>query len=91
MAIVEGQNYRCALSGVRLTPEMSSLDHKVPVSRGGSNDAENLQIIHPVVNYAKARMHNDEFIAMCHAIARAHPDTGCTSWHDRMVASKSSE
>jgi 5-methylcytosine-specific restriction endonuclease McrA len=91
LAIVEGQSYRCALSGVHLTPEMSSLDHKVAVSRGGSNDAENLQIIHPVVNYAKARMNNDEFIAMCHSIARAHPDTGCTSRHERMVAAKSSE
>lgn len=68
---------------------MSSLDHKLPVCAGGSNDIDNLQVIHPVVNYAKARMTNDEFIAMCHAVARMHQDTGCDTWADKMVASKS--
>ena len=86
LAMVEGQNYRCALSGVELSPAMSSLDHKTPVSCGGANTIDNLQVIHPVVNYAKARMTNDEFIAMCHAVARLHDDTGNESWHQKMVA-----
>lgn len=89
LAMVEGQNYRCALSGVELSPAMSSLDHKLPVSCGGSNDIDNLQIIHPVVNYAKARMTNEQFIAMCHAVARLHADTGNQSWHEKMVAAAS--
>jgi len=89
MRIVEGQAYRCALSGVDLSPRMSSLDHKTPASRGGSNELDNLQVIHPVVNYSKARLNNEEFIAMCHAVARTHQDTGNASWADKMMHHKS--
>ena len=85
MAMVEEQNFKCNLSGVDLSPAMSSLDHKLPVSRGGDNTLENLQIIHPVVNYAKARLTNDQFVAMCHAVARLHADTQDDSWHAHLA------
>lgn len=69
---------------------MSSLDHKLPVCAGGKNDIGNLQVIHPVVNYAKARMTNDEFVAMCHAVARMHADPGDDSWASKMMPAKAS-
>lgn len=91
LAMAEGQNFRCNLSRVELSPQMSSLDHKQPVCHGGSNDIDNLQVLHPVVNYAKARMTNTQFISMCHAVARANEDPHDDSWAFEMTAPKGSE
>jgi 5-methylcytosine-specific restriction endonuclease McrA len=71
--ILEMQGYKCALSGKRLTPEIAVLDHKIPLSRGGTNDASNLQWLDKEVNKAKGSMDCDEFVAMCKAVARYAP------------------
>lgn len=71
--ILEMQGYKCALSGKRLTPEIAVLDHKIPLSRGGTNDASNLQWLDKEVNKAKGSMDCDEFIAMCRMVARYAP------------------
>jgi hypothetical protein len=71
--ILEMQDYKCALSGKRLTPEIAVLDHKIPLSRGGTNDASNLQWLDKEVNRAKGSMDCDEFVAMCKAVARYAP------------------
>lgn len=65
MELVELQSKRCALSGVELTPETASIDHKQPISRGGLHVIENIQVIHQSINAAKGNMTNDEFVAMC--------------------------
>ena len=67
--LLEVQGYKCALSGVRLEPKNAELDHKVPLSRGGTNDLGNLQWLDRNVNRAKGTMDNEEFIAMCKQIA----------------------
>lgn len=36
---------------------------------GGKHEVENLQCVHPLVNKAKGTMGNDQFIAMCKAVA----------------------
>jgi hypothetical protein len=72
-AILEIQGYKCALSGKRLTPEIAVLDHKIPLSRGGTNDASNLQWLDSEVNKAKGAMDCQEFIAMCKLVARQAP------------------
>lgn len=64
-ALVESQGYRCALTGVDLMPETASADHIQPISDGGKNEIENIQILHHKVNAAKGTMPNDEFIQMC--------------------------
>lgn len=68
--LLEMQGYQCALSGVRLEPKNAELDHKIPLSRGGTNELGNLQWLSRDVNRAKGAMDNDEFIAMCKQVAR---------------------
>ena len=68
--LLEVQGYKCALSGVRLEPKNAELDHKVPLSRGGTNDLGNLQWLAKNVNRAKGTMDNEEFIAMCKQISK---------------------
>lgn len=68
--LLEVQGYKCALSGVRLEPKNAELDHKVPLSRGGTNDLGNLQWLCKNVNRAKGAMDNEEFIAMCKQVAK---------------------
>jgi hypothetical protein len=74
--MIEGQGYRCAATGIELTPEVASLDHKVPRCDGGTNDFGNLHIVHDIVNKAKGSLGWDDFVAMCHAVARTHDDVG---------------
>jgi 5-methylcytosine-specific restriction endonuclease McrA len=69
VSIIEKQEFRCALSGVFLNPDSSNLDHKHPVSLGGTDDIENLQWLDSNVNRAKGNMPNEEFILMCKRVA----------------------
>ncbi len=63
--LIERQGYRCALSGLMLTPDSASLDHKTPVAKGGSNKLDNLQWVEPRVNKCKHTLTNDEFLQLC--------------------------
>jgi 5-methylcytosine-specific restriction endonuclease McrA len=64
-AMIEKQDYKCALSGVDLTPETASVDHITPISQGGLHVMGNIQILHTQVNSAKHSMTQNEFIQMC--------------------------
>lgn len=61
------QGGRCAVSGIAMTPgEGASLDHVVPVSRGGSrDDVGNLRWILADLNRAKGDLLDREFLRMC--------------------------
>lgn len=77
--LLQQQHYRCALSGRELTPDNCSLDHVVPVSRGGSHTLDNVHLVVREVNAAKGTMSQDEFIAMCIDVvehARSSPPKG---------------
>ncbi len=65
LALLDNQQYRCALSGRILTPKNASLDHILPVSRGGPHLIENAQVLDKQVNRAKGTLINDEFIQLC--------------------------
>lgn len=39
------KGFRCAICGRNLTPETSIIDHKLPLSMGGTNDYTNLQLV----------------------------------------------
>lgn len=69
MELIERQQFRCALSGRLLTPETASLDHMVPLSRGGMHDLSNLWIVDHQVNAAKGALTVDEFVAICREVA----------------------
>ena len=68
MQLLECQDYRCALTGRRLTPEEASLDHIIPVRDGGPHLIENTQVLHRDVNRAKSILSNEDFIAMCREV-----------------------
>ena len=62
------QRGRCAYTGVKLD-RTAQVDHKTPVSRGGTNDASNLHWVTPDANWVKRDKTHDEFIAICSDIA----------------------
>lgn len=61
--------YRCELSGVRLSPETLSIDHAIPLSRGGTHSISNCELVHRIVNRMKGSMTNTEFIGWCRLVA----------------------
>ena len=65
MNLIEKQDFRCALSGRKLTPETASLDHIIPLSRGGQHDIRNLQVLEHQVNTAKGTLTMEEFLSLC--------------------------
>jgi 5-methylcytosine-specific restriction endonuclease McrA len=68
--LIEKQNYRCALSGVSLTPSDAQLDHIVPVSDGGTHLIDNLQVVHSVINRMKGTLSNEEFRHWCKMVTQ---------------------
>jgi len=65
MQMLKAQDYKCAISGRELGPSESTPDHIEPISRGGLNTIENIQILDSSINRAKGSMNNDEFLGMC--------------------------
>ena len=60
-AIARSQNYRCMYCGVKLRTDNLQIDHMYPVSRGGSNDDENLQALCRRCNIRKGNHTDEEF------------------------------
>ena len=63
--LMEKQGGKCFYSGVPLTFDNVSADHSIPLSRGGSNDIENIRLVTKRVQKMKGRMTHDEFIRVC--------------------------
>jgi len=70
MAMLERQDYRCALTGRRLEPEVATLDHIIPLRCGGQHVLENTQVLHKDVNRAKGSMTTEEFLDLCREVVR---------------------
>ena len=62
------QRGRCAYTGKRLCRD-AQVDHKVPVSRGGTNAADNLHWVTPAANFVKRDKTHEEFLSLCLDIA----------------------
>jgi 5-methylcytosine-specific restriction endonuclease McrA len=70
--LFEAQQRTCAYTGEVLIPGINaSLDHKIPTSRGGTNDRENLQWVTARVNSMKSDLTHEEFVALCRHIDQA--------------------
>lgn len=69
MRLLEKQQYRCAISGLPLTPDTMALDHKVPRSAGGTETLDNYQFVRADVNAMKGSMGMRQFIGICKQIA----------------------
>jgi 5-methylcytosine-specific restriction endonuclease McrA len=65
LELVKRQRFRCAISGRELTPETASLDHIIPLARGGRHAIENVWVVDHQVNSAKGTLPPDEFVALC--------------------------
>jgi hypothetical protein len=63
------QRGRCAVSGLPLTPENVSIDHILPVIKGGTHELANLRLVVWGVNRAMSDMEDAEFIQLCIQIA----------------------
>lgn len=62
------QRGRCAYTGKRLD-RSAEVDHKIPISKGGTNDPSNLHWVTAAANFVKRTMTHDEFINICTDIA----------------------
>jgi hypothetical protein len=68
--LIEKQGYRCAISGAELTPEIASLDHVVPVSKGGEHAVDNVVWVHAEINRMKGQLSIEEFVSWCSKVVR---------------------
>lgn len=68
LSLVKMQNYRCRYTGVKLTPASASVDHTLPLCKGGSHEINNLAVVHHVINIAKGRLSESEFVQICHDV-----------------------
>jgi len=55
-------SYVCYYSGVDLTLDTVTVDHKIPISKGGTNELENLCIASHHMNTAKGNLTAEEFM-----------------------------
>lgn len=68
--LIEKQNWKCTYTGELLIPGINaSLDHIIPVSKGGKNKISNIQWITLQMNNMKTNMSHNEFILMCDRIS----------------------
>ena len=66
----EQQNHRCPYSGKELILcDNAQLDHKIPVTLGGTNEPDNLEWIDAEINRMKGKRTKNEFIQLCQLIS----------------------
>ena len=75
MDLIRDQQFKCALTGVPIDPSNAELDHKMPLSRGGTDDIANLQWVSSQANRAKGALSQPEFIEMCKLVAGMNATT----------------
>jgi len=61
--LLKRHNFRCFYCGIQLTPINRTLDHKIPLSRGGANTINNVVPACRPCNNRKLRMTTKEFLA----------------------------
>lgn len=71
-SIHEQQEHKCAVCGED-TSEEYHVDHVVPISRGGSNWPDNLQILCPLCNTRKGAKTQEEFLLYLAAATITNP------------------
>ena len=76
-----GSRPRCYLTGKIINlnkPDSYNLDHIVPVSKGGTNELDNLQITCVEANSAKGNLTLKEFQSLCKRVIKWSKKTGKT-------------
>ena len=67
----------CYYCGGELIGGLFSVDHKIPLSRGGDNEYKNLVLACDVCNKAKSWMTDDEFFQIIIPIRCERENSGC--------------
>lgn len=67
-SIAKKQKLICPLTGEKLTAKNISVDHILPITKGGANNKSNLRLITFEANTAKNSMTDNEFISFCQKI-----------------------
>lgn len=64
---LNGFNTKCYLTGdiIDMTKDLYCLDHIIPVSKGGTNELENMGITTPEANASKTDLNIDEYLELC--------------------------
>lgn len=70
--LVIAQKCRCALTGERLTVDNVSIDHIIPVAKGGTNELSNLRLLTKRVNNALWDSSDEDFISLCKRVLWWH-------------------
>ena len=60
----------CSICGRPVPFDKITIDHEIPLSKGGTNDFSNLRIAHMACNRAKADLMRDELIRLAGEIIR---------------------
>jgi hypothetical protein len=56
------QEKKCAITGIELIPgKTASIDHIIPLCKGGTNDKSNLRFVHVSMNAFKNDLDEEEF------------------------------
>lgn len=79
------QDYKCALTGVTLEPRVAALDHKEARTKGGSDEKENLHIVHETINRMKHTLSVSEFIYWCRLVVEYQQEKSGFAQLDRMT------
>lgn len=66
--LAKKQKLKCAISGIKLNNDNLSIDHIIPLSKGGSSEITNLQLVEKKINLMKHDMSVRELITMCNII-----------------------
>ena len=64
------QRLICPYSGIKLNRENMSIDHIIPLSKGGTSNINNLCIVDKRINIMKSTMGVEEFINLCKIISQ---------------------
>lgn len=63
-----GNEPKCYLTGLPIdldSPKTYSLDHKIPISQGGDNSINNLELCSKQINQCKSNLTPEQFIEVC--------------------------
>ena len=69
MEKIKAQGFRCFFSGDKVDRQDASIDHVVPLAKGGKHEVANLELVHAAVNRMKGTLTAEEFIAWCVKVA----------------------
>lgn len=75
--LIVSQGGKCPLTGEHLTRDNISIDHIVPVGKGGTHEISNLRLVTLWVNRALSDRDDESFIEMCRAAINLHLNLLC--------------